>query len=93
MIEDTGLRRLQSTTPLPARVAKDDLVAAFKRVKAYIEANSLSIDELEVYLTQVELGMTGGQNKRRKTNFRPGQVESRDAYGGGDGGDGGDNQN
>ncbi len=91
VIQDTGLRKLQSNTPLPAQVPEDRLVDAFKQVKAHIEANNPSIDELEVYLTRMEMDMIGGgQNKRRKTNFRPGKVDPRDVYGGGDGG-GGDN--
>ena len=73
VIQDTGLRKLQSDVPLTAQVPEDELIAAFKRVKTYIEANNPSIDELEIHLTRVETDMTGGaQAPARRFNFRPG---------------------
>ncbi len=91
VIEDTGLRKLQSNTPLPSQVSKERLVETFKQVKAYIEANNPPIDTLETHLTRVELDLLGnGREQRRRLNFRPGRPESLDLYGGGEGGDGGD---
>ena len=73
VIQDTGLRKLQSNVSLAAQVPEDELVATFQRVKTYIENNNPSIDELEAHLTRVELDITGAgvrQPARQRKNFR-----------------------
>jgi len=94
VIEDTGLRRLQSNVPLTALVPKDMLVAAFKRAKAHIEANNPPVDELEVYLTRMEMDLTGaGRANTRRNNFRARPIPNKMSpqnLGGDDGGEGGE---
>ena len=94
VIEDTGLRRLQSNVPLTALVPKDMLVTAFKRAKAHIEANNPPVDELEVYLTRMEMDLTGaGRANTRRNNFRARPIPNKMSpqnLGGDDGGEGGE---
>ncbi len=92
VIQDTGLRRLQSNVPLTALVPEKRLIAAFRRAKAHIEANNPSIDDLEVYLTRLELETTGqAPSGKRRSNFRtvPPDPGSMDLGGDGGGGDSG----
>ena len=94
VVRDTGLRRLQSNVPLTALVPEKQLIAAFKRVKSYIEANNPSIDDLERYLTRVELEATGRdqllrQRKRHRFNRPPTAAEQGGEDGSGNGGVGG----
>ena len=82
VLQDTGLRRLQSNVPLTVQLTEEELIAAFKQVKAYIETNNPSIDALEVHLTRVEVDMTTGAANRKRFNYRAGgRIDSRDAYG------------
>ena len=97
VIEDTGLRRMQSNVPLTAQVPEEELVAAFKRAKAHIEANNPPVDELEVYLTRLEMDLTGGgRAKPHRRNFRsrpiPRHVSPGNLGGDDGGGDGGGDQ-
>ncbi len=70
------LRTFQSNEPLTKILPREALIEAFKKARKYITANHPSIDDLEVYLTRLELDMRGETTRRRhfrRMNFRPGQ--------------------
>ena len=81
----SGLRSLQSNRPLPSSVSTSRLQASLRKVKAYIEANNPSIDQLEAYLTREEGGLSG----RKSTRPRKTKKSREGSDGGGDGSSGG----
>jgi len=79
-----GLRGMQADVPLTRLFSKQQLIAAFKRAKAHIEASNPSIADVEIYLTRLESDLSG-PSKRRNFRVAP-PLPNRDDLGGlGDG--------
>ena len=80
----------QSDVPLTKLYSKAQLISAFKKAKAYIEAGNPGIGALDTYLMQREhdLASASANPPRPGTNFRPGQYDPSS-----EGGDGGNNNN
>ncbi len=74
-VSGRGLRGMQSDIPLPRLFPKERLIAAFKQAKAHIQAVNPPINDLEVYLTNLEHDLFKSRRPRNKPgqNFGPGQ--------------------
>jgi len=78
VIAPAGYRR-QSDVPLPRLFSKDQLIAAFKRAKAHIEANNPSINALDGYLEELESELSASLNPpKQRRNFTPRQHTGQD---------------
>ncbi len=84
-VSGRGLRGMQSDIPLPQLFAKARLIAAFKQAKAHIQTVNPPINDLEVYLTNLEHDLFKSRRPRHKPgqNFGPGQFSPES---GGEGG-------
>ena len=84
-----SMRIQQSNKPLTSIYSQAKLVQNFKKTMTYIETKNPAIDEVEVYLTWIENGMSGKNTpiKTKKTSRT--QEGDGGSDGGSDGGDGG----